>query len=187
MWPLIGAGARDHAEAIALHRAESCRATSIGRRRRRSTSCLDLARSAPGAGFDVSSRSTSHATSARSVLLRRELLDDRVGAVVAVDAQAEPLRELADDLDALDRVDAEVGLEIEIDAERLDRIAGALADDRDHELHRIDAAPARRAGVAATGAGSGSRRRSTASRRRDVDHASIARPSAPAPCRGTTA
>ncbi len=96
-------------------------------------------------------------------LARRQLLDDRVG-VATRRAQAEPLGELADDLDALDRVDRQVGLEVEVEPERLGGIAGALADDRHDELERIDGR-GRPRGHARHGCRDDDRHE-----RRDVDH-----------------
>ena len=67
--------------------------------------------------------------------------------------QREGLDHRAGDLDPLDRVDAEVGLDVGVEVEHLRRVAGALADDLEQVLW-ISAAPT--AGVAvAAGAGGG--------------------------------
>ena len=55
----------------------------------------------------------------------------------------------AQDLDALDRVDAEVGLDVEIQPEHFGGVAGALADDRDQTLLHV--------GVRRRGGGAGGR------------------------------
>ena len=43
--------------------------------------------------------------------------------------RGELVAELAQDLDALDRVDAQVGLDVQVEAQGLDRVAGPVADD----------------------------------------------------------
>ena len=52
----------------------------------------------------------------------------RVGCFPSAPAPSESAS-AAEDLDPLDRVDAEVGLQVEVDAQRLLRVAGPLADE----------------------------------------------------------
>ena len=62
-----------------------------------------------------------------------QLLDHRVVHGRGVDArQADGVGQLAEDLDALDRVDAQVGLEVEVGIEHVGRVAGAVAHDPQH-------------------------------------------------------
>ena len=58
----------------------------------------------------------------------------------------ERIAELAQDLDPLDRVDPQVGLDVEVQAQRLDRVAGPITDDLQQALgdRRSSGAPHRR-------------------------------------------
>ena len=73
--------------------------------------------------------------------------------VVALDPVG--LADRGEDLGLLDRVDPEVGLEVEVHVEQVGRIAGLLGDDRQHPL--LDAA-----GRGGAAAGSGGRARAPA-------------------------
>ena len=72
-----------------------------------------------------------------------QLLDHGVvDAVVAHGVEADPLGELADDLDALDGVDRQVGLEVEVGVEHVGGVPGAVGHDlEDHGEQRIAADP----------------------------------------------
>ena len=72
-------------------------------------------------------------------LVAGEFLDEcLVGGVLGeACAEVEGLGELADDLEALDGVDGEVGLEVEVGFEHVDRVAGAVGDDLLHRRHQL--------------------------------------------------
>ena len=78
----------------------------------------------------------------------RQLLDDAlVDARLVHPRQAHPLGQLAQDLDPLDRVDAQLGLEVEIRVQHLHRVTRPLAHDRHDRLEqRLGAEHRRRRG-----------------------------------------
>jgi hypothetical protein len=94
---------------------------------------------------------------------RRELLDVRRHTL----GQRQRLDHRSDDLDALDRVDAEVGLEVGVELEHLARVARALAHDLDQALGDVGRGR-RRVPVGRRDRKRRSRRRLLDGRRRDL-------------------
>ena len=70
-------------------------------------------------------------------LLRHQLLDDRlVERALRAAGEAGTVGQLAQDLEPLDGVDAEVGLEVEVGAEHVHGVPGPLADQGEQQLHQ---------------------------------------------------
>ena len=81
-------------------------------------------------------RSSIQATMPRSVLIPASSSSSSSPLIAQLIGEAGLLVERAQDLDPLDRVDRQVGLEIEVEVQHLDGIAGPLADDRQQRLRQ---------------------------------------------------
>ncbi len=80
----------------------------------------------------------------------RQRLDDRLVQRALIGAgQPGSLRQLAQDLDAFDRVDAEVGLQVEFGVQHVHRVAGSVGHDRRHQRLQRGGAQHRWSGVVA--------------------------------------
>ena len=73
-------------------------------------------------------------------LLGHQLFHDRLVERIARSrcaGEPGPLGQLAEDLEPLDRIDAEVGFEVEVGTEHVERIAGALTDQSGQQRHHV--------------------------------------------------